>query len=67
MKCQLGLEKSNWVQGNLANTWLDPIFSLYLDFLFDKIIQNKLSANNRNELDLLDSNCLVSKILDQIY
>ena len=39
IKYQLGLKKSDWVQGNLASTWLDPIFSLYLDFLFDKIIK----------------------------
>ena len=57
MKCQLGLEKSDWVEGNLASTWMDPIFSLCLDFLFDKIIQTLLSANNLNELDLLDFNC----------
>ena len=37
MKSQLDLEKSYWVQDNLASTWLDPIFSLCLNFLFDKI------------------------------
>ena len=39
MKYQLDLEKPDWVQGNLVSTWLDPISSLHLDFLFDKIIQ----------------------------
>ena len=66
MNCQLDLEKSYWVQSNLASTWLEPIFSLCFIFLFDKIIQTKLSANNLNELDSLDSNCWVSKILDQL-
>ena len=62
MKYQFGLEKFDWVQSNLASTWLDLIFSLYLDFLFNKI----LFTNNLNELDSLNSNCWVSKVLDQL-
>ena len=57
MKCQLGLEKFDWIQSNLASIWLDPISSLCLDFLFDKIIQTKLFTNNLNELNSLDFNC----------
>ena len=66
MKSQLDLEKSYQIQDNLASTWLDPIFSLCLIFLFDKIIQTKLSTNNLNKLNLLDFNYWVSKILDQM-
>ena len=66
MKSQLGLEKLYWVQDNLASTWLNPIFSLYLNYLFDKINLNSLSTNNLNELDSLGLNCWVPRILDQI-
>ena len=37
MKSQLDLEKPYWVQDNLASTWLNPILSVNLNYLFDKI------------------------------
>ena len=40
MKSQLDLKKFYWIYDNLASTWLDLIFFIYLNFLFDKINLN---------------------------
>ena len=67
MKSQLDLEKSYWVQDNLASTRLNPIFSLHLNYLFDKINLSQLLTNNLNKLDSLSFNCWVPRVLHHIH